>query len=105
MPEENELRDDNATPPPEDSKDEATPKPRRRYFSRRNALFATVTVALLAVLIAILSVTFYRYGVFDNYVKTQFVLKMADIGIVFDADVFRVTVNPLEVELKNATFT
>jgi hypothetical protein len=29
---------------------------------------------------------------------------MADIGIDFDADVFRVTVAPLTLELKNATF-
>ena len=29
---------------------------------------------------------------------------MERIGIVFDADVFRVTVSPLKLELKNATF-
>ena len=55
-------------------------------------------------LVVLFSVVFYKYGVFDNYLKTQFVAKMADIGIVFSADVFRVTVNPLELELKNATF-
>ena len=29
---------------------------------------------------------------------------MDDIGIVFDADVFRLTVAPLELQLRNATF-
>jgi hypothetical protein len=61
-------------------------------------------LAIIIVLVVLFSVVFYKYGVFDNYLKTQFVAKMADIGIVFSADVFRVTVNPLELELKNATF-
>src|SRR5688572_12943587 len=77
---------------------------RRRYFTRRNAMITAGLAAILVVLIALLSVVSYRYGVFDNYIKGQFVAKMADIGIVFDADVFRVTVSPLALELKNATF-
>jgi translocation and assembly module TamB len=60
--------------------------------------------AILVVLLASLTFVTYRYGYADNYVKRQFVAKMADIGIVFDADVFRLTVNPLRLELKNATF-
>lgn len=78
--------------------------PRRRFFSRRNAGIGVVLAAFLGVLLTVLVVLFYRYGVFDNYVKTQFKAKMADIGVVFDADVFRVTVAPLQLELKNATF-
>jgi len=78
---------------------------RRAYFTRRNGLIAAGLTALLIVVIGLLTVVTYRYGVFDNYVKGQFVAKMADIGMVFDAEVFRVTVNPLELELKNATFT
>jgi translocation and assembly module TamB len=103
MPEDNELREDNDQRPPEESRDGATPSG-RRYFTRRNALLTATTLALLIILLSVLSVVFYRYGVFDNYVKTQFTAKMADIGIVFDAEVFRVTVAPLELELKNATF-
>ncbi len=76
----------------------------RRVFTRRNAVISVALVAIMGLLISLLSVVFYRYGVLDNYVKTQFVTKMADIGVVFDADVFRLTVNPLELELKNATF-
>ncbi|MEP6786975.1 MAG: translocation/assembly module TamB domain-containing protein, partial [Acidobacteriota bacterium] len=77
----------------------------RRYFTRRNTLIAAGAASILVILLVLVSVVTYRYGVYDNYVKTQFVAKMADIGMVFNADVFRVTVNPLELELKNATFT
>jgi translocation and assembly module TamB len=104
MPDDNEQREETPEQPEENTNDSA-PARGRRFFTRRNALFSATVVALLAVLISILSVVFYRYGVFDTYVKTQFVTKMAEIGMDFDADVFRVTVNPLELELKNATFT
>jgi hypothetical protein len=77
---------------------------RVRRFTRRHAAISGGIVAILIVILVLFSVVFYKYGVFDNYLKTQFVAKMADIGIVFSADVFRVTVNPLELELKNATF-
>ncbi len=80
-----------------------TPKS-RRFLTRRKALVSLGGLALFGLLISLVGVVSYKYGVFDNYVKTQFITKMADIGVVFDADVFRVTVNPLEVELKNATF-
>jgi translocation and assembly module TamB len=82
-----------------------SPEPRpRRYFTRRNALLSVVIIAVLAVLIALLSVVLFKNGVVDSYVKTQFTSKMADIGVVFSADVFRVTLDPLELELQNATF-
>lgn len=82
------------------------PRPaRRRFFTRRKALITVGVLAIIAVIFSVFTVVLYRYGVLDNYIKDQFVAKMADIGIVFDADVFRVTVSPLELELKNATFT
>jgi hypothetical protein len=37
-------------------------------------------------------------------VKEQFVARMDRIGINFTADTFRVTVAPLKLELRNATF-
>ena len=80
-------------------------RPGRRYFTRRNAMIAAGLGAILLILLALVSVVTYRYGVYDNYIKAEFVAKMADIGMVFDAEVFRVTVNPLELELKNATFS
>ena len=104
MPEEqNEQREELENRPPEEDIEDVTPQ-RRRYFTRRNALITAGLAAILIVLLAVLSVVFYRYGVFDSYIRAQFVAKMAEIGIVFDADVFRLTINPLELELKNATF-
>ncbi len=89
----------------EGAAEESAPEVERRtYFSRRNIGIALGLTAIFGVLLALLTTVSYRYGVFDNYVKTQFVAKMAEIGIVFNADVFRVTVAPLELELKNATF-
>ncbi len=84
--------------------DEEVPVRRRRRFTRRHAAVSGGVLALILILLSVFSVVFYRYGIFDNYVKTQFVAKMERMGIVFDADVFRVTVFPLELELKNATF-
>lgn len=77
---------------------------RRRYFTRRNAVLAAGAFAVLLVILSILAVVLYRYGTVDSYIRTQFVSKMAEMGIVFNADVFRLTVSPLQLELKNATF-
>lgn len=88
----------------ESSPPEKSSPPRRRFFNRRNVLISLGLLAALGIVLSLTTFILYRSGVFDNYIKAQLVAKMADIGIVFDADVFRVTVNPLEVELKNATF-
>jgi translocation and assembly module TamB len=105
MPEEEiEPREGEQQEEPRSPQLPAGPNGRRRYFTWRNAGISAGALALLLVLLAVFTVVIYRYGVFDNYVKAQFVAKMARIGIVFDADVFRVTVAPLELELKNATF-
>ncbi|NOT46959.1 MAG: hypothetical protein HOP17_04315, partial [Acidobacteria bacterium] len=86
-------------------KGEETPvRKRRRIITRRNILVLLGLGAASLVLLAVLAVFLYRGGVADSYIKAQFVAKMADIGIDFDADVFRVTVAPLRLELKNATF-
>jgi translocation and assembly module TamB len=83
---------------------EEAPPERRRFFTRRNAVIASGVLGILLVLVTILVMVSYRYGVFDNYIKEQFVAKMDRIGIVFSADTFRVTVAPLKLELRNATF-
>lgn len=76
----------------------------RRYFTRRNGLITAGVAGIALVLLALFATVGYRYGFFDNYIKDQFIAKMDEIGVVFTADVFRVTVNPLELELRNATF-
>jgi translocation and assembly module TamB len=102
MPETDEPREEQENRPDEEATDDSART--RRFFNGRNAAFAAGILALVIVFFIIISIISYRYGVFDPYVKQQFTAKMADIGIVFDAEVFRVTVAPLELELKNATF-
>lgn len=89
--------------PPE--KKESEPKRRRRLLTRRRLVILVGVIAGLALVAFLLTVVLYRYGVYDSYIKAKFVAKMDEIGVVFDADVFRLTVTPLELELKNATFS
>ncbi len=77
---------------------------RRSIFSRRNALVSVVSILLIVIFLFVIVALLYRNGFFDTYTKNQFRAKMADIGVVFDADVFRLSASPLELELKNATF-
>lgn len=77
---------------------------RRKFLTKRNFTVLSGLLLVVAVCLVILTLISYRYGVFDNYIKAQFVAKMEQIGIVFNADTFRVTVAPLQLELKNATF-
>ncbi len=79
-------------------------KKRRRFFTRRNGIIAFGLVSTLLVLLALVVTVSYRYGVIDNYVEEQFRAALADMGIVFDATEFRLTVNPLQLTLENATF-
>lgn len=109
MPEENDgqteqIQDAGENPTPNAADEMPAEAERRRFFTRRNAVIGFGLAAILGVLLAALLFIGYRGGYADNYVKQQFVDKMAEIGVVFDADVFRLTVNPLELELKNATF-
>ncbi|MBA2620910.1 MAG: hypothetical protein H0U87_06895, partial [Acidobacteria bacterium] len=76
----------------------------RAFFTRRRVGFSLGFLALILLFVSVTSVVLYRTGYFDNRIKEQFVAKMNDIGIVFSADVFRVRVAPLRLELKNATF-
>lgn len=77
---------------------------RRSVFTRRNLLYASGIAGIALVLIALLVYFSYRIGVFDDYIKGQFVAKMSDIGVEFTADRFQVTANPLKLVLANATF-
>lgn len=100
----NQIEELEESEPAENFAEETDAKASRRFFTRRNGVIAFGIVSLLAVALVVLVTVSYKYGVFDNYIKTQFVTKMADIGIEFKADVFRVTVSPLQLRLENATF-
>src|SRR2546421_5915997 len=77
---------------------------RRRRKSSQRVLIASTLVAVLVLLLAVLSVVIYRTGTFDQYVKTRFVERMAEMNVVFDAEAFTLTLAPLELNLRNATF-
>ena len=108
MPEENVNQNEELEPneQPDNTAEEtdAPEKPRRRFFTRRNGLIALALVVLLGIGLALLTVVSYRYGIVDNYIKAQFVAKMQSIGVDFSADRFALTINPLKLELRNATF-
>lgn len=86
------------------AEDDSPKTSRRKIFTRRNGVITLGIVAILAVALALLVTVSYRTGVFDNYIKAEFVAKMGRMGMTFDADVFRLTASPLELQLKNATF-
>ena len=100
MPEENieQIKDETS------AADTPLPVRRRPVFSRRNIFVALGLLLAGTALTAIIAVVLYRNGVADSYVRDQFTAKMEEIGVVFDADVFRLTLSPMELELKNATF-
>jgi len=93
-----DLEQPEETPPAEE------PKPRRRWVKRRNALLLAAGVGVLIVVLGLLSVVLFRYGTADSIIKGQFVDKMHYMGIDFTADEFHLTLSPLELTLKNATF-
>jgi CheY-like chemotaxis protein len=101
MPEEEiEKTDESAETPDKQPKASS----RRGFVTRRRLALAAGILAVLVILLGVVALVLYRTGVGDSYVKNQFVTKMDEIGVVFDADVFRLTIAPLELELKNATF-
>lgn len=77
--------------------------PRRRGW-RRRVFVAGAAAAVLVLIVGVISFIAYRYGVVDDLVRSQFRAKMERIGIVFDADAFSLTLDPLELRLRNATF-
>ena len=86
-------------------KETSLERKRRRVFSRRNAAISSGMLGILLIFATILVVIFYRYGVFDNYIKAQFAAKIGRIGMDFFAKEFRVTPFPLQLHLKDALFT
>ncbi|MFZ1701642.1 MAG: translocation/assembly module TamB domain-containing protein [Pyrinomonadaceae bacterium] len=82
--------------------EEAPAKARRSW--RRRAVLALGGVAVLILLVGLVGVVLYRTGAVDSYVRSQFVTRLDEMGIVFDADAFRLTGSPFELTLRNASF-
>lgn len=97
------MQEDKIDQPEEDSPAEE-PVVRRGYVTRRNATIFAGGLAAVIVIFGLLAVVLFRYGTVDSVIKGQFVEKMNNMGIDFTADVFSLSLNPLELTLKNATF-
>src|ERR1051325_8039360 len=54
---------------------------RRRFLTRRNALFATLGVAVLFVLLVLAIIIAYRVGYIDRYIANQVKATLAEYGI------------------------
>lgn len=110
MPEEEVNKDEieetsQASETVEEENDSSADAPRRRrFFSRRNFFISMALVAGATLILVLAGFFVYRYGYFDNYVKTQFITKMDQMGITFTADKFQTTASPMSLELGNATF-
>ncbi len=82
---------------------EATQKRRSslgRTLVKVAGLFGVSTLILLLVIYGL-----YHGGVFDNYIKQEFVAKLNESGVKFEARNFNVTASPLELVLDDANFT
>lgn len=76
----------------------------RGFFNRRNFPVFLGFAAVSLIIVSLVVVVMYRAGVFDRYIKDQFVTKLADIGIVFESETFRVAASPMTLEIHNGTF-
>ncbi len=91
-----------------DEKDETqyeeTPPRNGRSWPRR--LLLSIGAAVIVVLfVGLVGVLLYKTGAVDTYVRSQFVARMDEMGIVFDSEAFRLSASPLELHIRNATFT
>lgn len=91
-------RDENSERPDENAD-------RRPFPLRRKLLAAAGFLAILAVLGTALIYGLFRAGVFDGYIKSQFIARLDEMGVDFKADAFRVFPSPLELRLENAVFS
>ncbi|HMT07314.1 MAG TPA: hypothetical protein PKA82_04865, partial [Pyrinomonadaceae bacterium] len=83
--------------------EEATPKRRSslgRTLAKIAGLFGVSTLVVLIVIYGL-----YRGGVFDDYIKKEFVNKLKESGVNFEARNFNVKASPLELIIDDATFT
>ena len=88
------------------SRDADRPEPktpqgrRRRFLTRRNALFATLGVAALLVLLVLALVIAYRVGYVDRYIAGQVKSTLAEYGIRAEIKFFETRFGPRTVEMR-----
>jgi translocation and assembly module TamB len=73
---------------------------RRRWLTRRNALFATLAIAAGLVLLIILLIAGYKLGYLDRYVAGQIKNTLAQYGIRAEIKEFHTAISPRTVEMR-----
>lgn len=73
---------------------------RRRFLTRRNALFATIGVAALFVLLVLAVLLAYRLGYVDRYIANQIKGTLAEYGIRAEIKFFETKFGPRTVEMR-----
>jgi autotransporter translocation and assembly factor TamB len=72
---------------------------RRRFLTRRNAMFAAIGVAIGAVALIIIALTAYRLGFIDRYIANQIKSTLAEYGIRAEIKEFKTDLSPRTVTL------
>lgn len=75
-----------------------------RFITSRRLKLAAIVAALLLLATGLGGLISYKTGLIDSFIRGQFVGKMNRLGIDFTADKFQVTVAPLKLVLRNASF-
>ena len=74
---------------------------RRRFLTRRNALFATLGIAVTLVLLVLAIVIAYRLGYVDRYIAGQVKTTLAQYGIRAEIKHFETKFSPRTVEMRD----
>ena len=73
---------------------------RRRFLTRRNALLATIGVAVALVVLVLAVILAYRLGYIDRYIANQFKTTLAQYGIRAEIKHFETRFGPRTVEMR-----
>ncbi|HKR02556.1 MAG TPA: translocation/assembly module TamB domain-containing protein [Pyrinomonadaceae bacterium] len=73
---------------------------RRRFLTRRNALFATLAIAVAFVLLVLAIVIAYRLGYIDRYIANQVKSTLSQYGIRAEIKHFETRFGPRTVEMR-----
>src|SRR5437588_11389156 len=84
---------------PAEKKNDAAPSPRRRrrFVTRRNAIIAGIAIGLGAVALILLAVLSYRLGYIDSYIAGQIKNTLATYGVREGICSFHTSLSPQTV--------
>src|SRR2546423_1573123 len=100
-------RTEGTTPEPTDSAPAPAGEPapvrrgwRRRYITRRNALYVALVAVVGAFALVLLGVFLYRTGRVDALISNQIISTLAQYGIRAEVKEFHTALGPRTVEIK-----